>query len=475
MTGQVQHKTRPARPVRFGPADPGRARTPVLPGVSESWSRSSGPRSLSGEISHVAPGSVAAGAGLRAGDWLVAVNGLAVRDLIDYSYETAGAELELAVARGSDLLHLRIAKEPDEELGLEFSLPVFEGIRECNNNCEFCFIRGLPKGLRRSLYVRDDDYRYSFLFGNFLTLTNLDESDWQRIAFQRLSPLHVSVHATNLAVRRMMLRNPRAPDILGQIDRLADFGVEIKAQVVLCPGQNDGQVLERTVADLGARPSVVDSVAIVPVGLTRYSSGRGLRAVSPDEARGLVKRAASWQREFRRRLGRDFVYLSDELYLLAGARLPPAWRYDGYRQLENGVGLTRLMLGDWARAKRNIPSSVDAKRRVAWVCGRAAGPALRTMVRDLEAVAGLEVTVREVPSDFFGGGISVSGLLAGRDVAASLAGAQVDLAILPRAAFGFQGRETLDGWTPAMIEQQAGVRLALASAAGELLEATLRG
>jgi putative radical SAM enzyme (TIGR03279 family) len=426
-----------------------------------------------GEIVGVVPASPAAQAGVRPGDWLVAVNGLVIRDLIDYSYETAGAELRLSMERGGESFNLRVAKEPDAELGLEFALPVFEGIRECNNNCEFCFIRGLPKGLRRSLYVRDDDYRYSFLFGNFLTLTNLDESDWQRIGFQRLSPLHVSVHATDLEVRRGMLQNPRSPDILAQIDRLGDLGIEVKAQVVLCPGQNDGPLLERTVDDLGARAGIVDSVAIVPVGLTRYSSSCGLRAVTPDEANVLVKRAATWQRAFRRRLGHDFVYLSDELYLLAGARLPPDWRYHGYRQIENGVGLTRLMLEDWARARKDIPASVDSPRRVAWVCGRAAGPALLAMAGDMAAVAGLEVSVRAVPSDFFGGGITVSGLLAGRDIAAALRGLRADLAVLPRAAFGFQGRETLDGWAPDRISAESGLPLALASSASELLEATL--
>ena len=436
-------------------------------------------RSLStragGEIARVQPGSPAARAGLRAGDWLVAINGLVIRDLIDYSYERGSADPELTVERDGRLSTLRVRKEPEEELGLEFRLPVFEGIRECNNNCEFCFIRGLPKGLRRSLYIRDDDYRYSFLFGTFLTLTNLDESDWQRIGFQRLSPLHVSVHATDLEVRRRMLKNPRAPDILAQLDRLGRLGIEVKAQVVLCPGQNVGEVLERTVRDLGERAETVDSVAIVPVGLTRYLRAGGLRAVTAAEARTVVRRVRAWQRDFRRRLGRDFVYLSDELYLLAGEPLPPAWRYDGYRQLQNGVGLTRLLLADWARSKSDIPSAIETPRRVVWVCGRAAEPALRRMADDLGPVANLEVEALEVPNHFFGGGISVSGLLAGRDIAARLRGVETDLAVLPRSAFGFEGRETLDGWTPRAVEAETGVRVALASTASELLEATLRG
>lgn len=428
-----------------------------------------------GEIARVVPGSPADQAGLRAGDWLVTVDGLVIRDVIDYAFETVDPFLDLVVERGDQRFSLQVEKQPDQELGLEFVLPVFEGIRECNNNCEFCFIRGLPKGLRRSLYIRDDDYRYSFLFGTFLTLTNLTEADWERIGFQHLSPLHVSVHATDLAVRRQMLANPSAPDILPQLDRLGRLGVEVKAQVVLCPGLNDGDVLDQTVRDLAARDQVVDSVAIVPVGLTRYSGARTLRQVRPDEARQVVRRATAWQRDLRARLGRDFVYLSDELYLLAGRPFPPPRRYDGYRQLQNGVGLTRLLLADWATSKPQIPASLPAPRRVAWVCGRAAAPALTAMAADLAAVENLSVTVLDVTNDFFGGGVSVSGLLTGQDVVASLRATPCDLAVLPRSAFGYDGRQTLDGWTTAAIERESGIRLVLATAAAELLELTLCG
>jgi putative radical SAM enzyme (TIGR03279 family) len=271
-----------------------------------------------------------------------------------------------------------------------------------------------------------------------------------------------------------MLANPKAPDIRDQFDRLADLGVEVKAQVVLCPEVNNGPVLEQTVEELGQRAGrPVDSVAIVPVGLTRYSRAPSLRAARPEEARAIVRRAREWQRQFRTWLGRDFVYLSDELYLLARQRFPPAWRYDGYRQLQNGVGLTRLLLEQWRRSRSDLPAEVGPPRRVLWVCGRAARAALESMAAEASAVDGLRVDVIDVANEFFGGGVTVSGLLAGRDIAATLATRAADLAVLPRSAFGFEGRQTLDGWTPERLQAEATIQLALAGAADELLALTL--
>lgn len=427
-----------------------------------------------GEIVAVAPDSPAERAGVRAGDLLVAIDGLLTRDAIDYQYETAGQHLSLALERSGELVWLDVAKGPEGELGLTFSRPVFEGIRECNNNCEFCFIRGLPKGLRRSLYIRDDDYHYSYLFGNFLTLTNLAEADWRRIGFQKLSPLWVSVHATDPPVRNRMLANPDAPPILECLDRLGAMGIEVRAQVVLCPGINDGAVLEQTIGDLVERAGSVHAVAVVPVALTRFSRVSTIRPLGPDDARLALRTVQRWQRELRPKLGRGFVYASDELYLLAGRRLPSARSYDGFPQLLNGVGLTRAMLADWERVRlRRIPSAVSTPRRVAWVCGRAAAPALRRMAAELAGVAGLEVCVLEAPSAFFGGSIAVSGLLTGRDVLEALRGERIARAVLPRSAFGFDGSRTLDEWTPEALARESGVAIHLALRADELLAATV--
>ncbi|MCC7104814.1 MAG: DUF512 domain-containing protein [Chloroflexi bacterium] len=425
-----------------------------------------------GEIVGVEADSPAERAGVRVGDRLVAIDGLLTRDVIDYQYETGASSVSLTVERDGELLWLEARKEAEAELGLQFSRPVFEGIRECNNNCEFCFIRGLPKGLRRSLYIRDDDYRYSYLFGNFLTLTNLSEVDWRRVAFQKLSPLWVSVHATDPRVRRQMLANPSAPPILEALDRLGRAGVEARAQVVLWPGVNDGEVLDRTIRDLSERADWVASVAVVPIGLTRYSAPRTIRAVTPEDARDALTIVERWQRRLRQELGRGFVYASDELYLRAGRKLPSARAYDGFPQLLNGVGLIQAMLVDWGRVRRRIPVAVTRARRVIWVCGQAAAPALRQMASELTGVVGLDVEVVVATSSFFGGNITVSGLIAGADVLAALKGRQADLAILPRTAFGFDGSKTLDEWTVEALEAEAGLPLRLALQAGELLALT---
>ncbi len=235
-----------------------------------------------GQIAQVLPGSLAEAAGLRPGDVLRSINGHVLRDVIDYRFYSAEEVLELVVERNGQSFALMAERGYGEDLGLEFTAPTFDGIRRCQNHCDFCFVNQMPPGLRRSLYVKDDDYRYSFLFGNFITLTNLEEQDWVRLAEQRLSPLYVSVHATDAQLRARLLEVPEAPDVLEQIRRLGTIGIEVHAQIVVIPGLNDGAVLERTLQDLTNLYPTVRSVGVVPVGITRYHSC-GLRPVSTRE------------------------------------------------------------------------------------------------------------------------------------------------------------------------------------------------
>jgi putative radical SAM enzyme (TIGR03279 family) len=319
------------------------------------------------------------------------------------------------------------------------------------------------------LYVRDDDYRYSFLFGSFVTLTNLTEDDWHRIAYQRLTPLRVSIHATDPELRARLLAHPDAAPILPQLRWLGKAGIQVHAQIVLCPGLNDGPILERTVRDLAELDDVVVSAAVVPVGISDYLRVRDLRPVTPADAEDALDRLAKLRREFRRRLGRALVFPSDELFLLAGRQLPGTAYYEEFPQIQNGVGLTRVMLADWRSARRRLPTEVSPPRRVAWLCGRAAAPALRLMAEEANGVDGLSVEVRVVENTLFGSSITVSGLVSGQDIVRVLHEGPADLAVLPRNAFGFEGERTLDDWSVAAIEREGGIPLRLGRTAADLV------
>jgi putative radical SAM enzyme (TIGR03279 family) len=478
-----------------------------------------------GVIAAVAEGSIAERAGMQPGDQLVSVNGHLLRDVIDYRFYGAEEELEIIVERDGQRIVFQIERGYDEDLGIEFATPTFDGIRRCNSQCAFCFIAGMPKGMRPSLYVRDDDYRYSFLFGNFVTLTNLTEADWQRLAEQRLSPLYVSVHATDLALRRRLLGNPAAPDVMGQLRRLGELGIQLHTQVVLMPGLNDGPALAQTVADLATLHPAVQSIAIVPVGLTRYHR-YNLRPHRPDEAGPILDQITAWQREYQEQHNLNLVYASDEWYLLAGHEVPPADEYDGFPQLENGVGLTRVFLDEWEELRSRIqgptrssrtfsaageretsfatseekPSTIKAGR-IVLACGTLIAPWLAEIAAELGNLArcrssrtfsaageretsfatpeenpynveltGLEVEVIPVANDFFGPTVTVSGLLTGQDVIAALQGRDLgDAVFLPRTMFNAAGEVTLDDMTPLEIRARLGTKVEIAGAMGELV------
>ena len=433
-----------------------------------------------GLIEAVRPGSLADAAGIQAGARLLAVNGKRLRDVVDYQFEVAEEQVELSVEQNGRLQIIRIEKHPDEDLGLDFDEATFDGTRICVNTCFFCFLKGLPKGLRRTMYVKDDDYRLSFLHGNFVTLTNLSEEDWQRMAEQRLSPLTVSVHATELELRRRMLGFAQAPDILEQLRRLGSIGIRAQTQVVLCPGVNDGPQLERTVTDLATLYPTVQAVSIVPVGASiQYEErmaaiGReDLDVCTPDYARKLIASVTPWQRRYRREFDTTFCFLSDEYYLTAGARIPVGRRYDGFAQYENGIGMTRMLLDDWRRRRRRIARSGEtfAPLSVSIGCGALIAPTLTRMAPEVEDATGLQITVTPVENSLFGERIRVSGLLGAGDFIGTLRpGALGDVVFLPRSSLDYFGRHFLDDGTPADIERILGRPVAFAATWSELLD-----
>jgi putative radical SAM enzyme (TIGR03279 family) len=416
-------------------------------------------------------GSIAAKLGLKPGDVLLSINGHMLRDVIDYRFYGAEEELELVVEQGGERIVYEAERGYDQELGIEFAEPTFDGIRLCNNRCEFCFFKGMPPGMRHSLYVKDDDYRYSFLFGNYITLTNLTEDDWNRLAEQRLSPLYVSVHATDFALRRRILSNLAAPDVIQQLKQLGSLGIQVHAQIVLIPGLNDGQHLAHTVADLSALYPAVQSIAVVPLGLTKYHRC-SFRVYTPEEAKPIIAQVSAWQRECRGQHGLNLVYASDEWYLLAGLEVPAAKEYDGFPQLENGVGLTRVFLDEefWVSGCEPFDYAQDKFQagKVTLVCGTLIASLLERKVAELSEVA---VEVVPVENRFFGPTVTVSGLLTGQDVIEALRGRDLsDPVFLPRAMFDASGELTLDDMSPAAIGERLGGRVEVVGTMGEVVD-----
>jgi len=410
-------------------------------------------------VAQVRPRSPAARAGLLAGDRLVAINGVPIRDSIDFHFGAAEERLSIELERHGRAEALTIHRQEGRDLGVELLPPRPAEISTCANKCVFCFIHQLPRGMRKSLYVKDDDYRLSFLHGNYITLTDLEEPELRRIEEQRLSPLYVSVHATDPELRHALLGKPRVKgDLLPRMRRLARAGIRMHAQIVLCPGWNDGAHLARSVRDLSALYPAVATVAVVPVALTRYRERLPrLSTPSPEEAKDLVTTIEAWQREYRGRLGSRLVFAADELYLQGGLEPPPARDYEGFPLVEDGVGLVRRFAEGFRRASGHLPREVRPSRAVSVVTGEMFAPRLAALLAQVE-VAGVTTSVVPVANTFFGGNIAVAGLLTGQDILAQLSGRPAgDLVLLPDVALRDEANVFLDDLTPADLEQALGV------------------
>ena len=393
----------------------------------------------------VAPRSAAARAGLQPGDEILTMAGQAPRDVIQYQLLADEPDLELELRRGGLELTLQVDKDAGEPLGVEVSSAVFDRVQTCDNHCEFCFIYQLPPGMRRSLYLKDDDYRLSFLYGNFTTLTRFTEADLERVITERLSPLFVSIHATDPDVRARMLRNRRGATSLRWLRALLDEGIEVHGQIVVCPGVNDGAVLEDTLCGVLDRFPDLATAAAVPLGVSRYTTEAAMREHTEAEAEAVIDCVERWQGTFREVLGRRVVFAADEYYLLAGRPFPAEDSYEGFAQHENGIGMGRAFAAEFAGATDTVRgvrsgffAAVDGAPKAGYRAERAPGSVTLTPrpnapvgiltgrygARVLAPLVGGRRDVRVIPvdNDFFGGNIAVTGLLVGSDLARVLAG-----------------------------------------------------
>ncbi len=424
-------------------------------------------------VTGVEPQSLAAQKRICAGWQLVSMNGHPVNDVLDYRFYLTEPVLTLLFKDGAKSRAVTIHKAEYDDIGLEFATYLMDEQRACRNKCVFCFIDQLPKGMRDSLYFKDDDSRLSFLFGNYITLTNLTDEDVERIIQMHISPIHISVHTTDPDLRCKMMNNRFAGERLTYLRRLADAGIELKCQLVLVPEWNDGAALEKTLADLTALAPALKSVAAVPVGLTRHREGlTPLRLFTAEESAAVIDAMDKANARVMEQGGARLFFPSDEFYLAAGRPMPDADHYGDFPQLENGVGMSALLKDQFLTALADTDTAPKGSRLVV-ATGRLAAPLLQELVDEAaKKWHNLHVTVKAIRNDFFGETITVAGLVTGQDIAAQLKGVQADLVLFPDSMLRREGDCFLDDMTPAELSAQLGVPVCPVGCDGaDLLEA----
>ena len=419
------------------------------------------------KITDVLPKSRAEKAGLIAGDCLLQINGKDINDVLDYRFYLANKEIDLSVTRNGQPLSFHIVKKEYDDIGLDFETPLMDKKHSCENKCVFCFIDQLPRGMRKTLYFKDDDSRLSFLHGNYVTLTNMHDSDIQRIIDMHISPVNVSVHTTNPELRRTMMHNKRAGDVLAYLRRMADAGISLCCQIVLCKGLNDGEELDRSLHDLIELYPALTSVAIVPAGLTRFRDNLyPLEPFTPDECAAVIKQINAYGDWCKQTYGTRLFYPSDEFYITAGLPLPTDDFYEDYSQIENGVGmLTDMNSGiDFELEDTSIYSEFKGPRCVSVITGYAAYDHICAQAKKLEsAFDGLKVNVYRIKNNFFGETITVSGLLTGKDMYEQLCSLDLGEEILvPSSSLRADGAVFLDDMTPDELAKKLGVGIRVA-------------
>ena len=421
-------------------------------------------------VNQVAPGSIAEEMEIEAGDVMLEINGNKIEDIFDYQYYTQDEYIEVLIQKptGEEWL-LEIDKEYDEDLGITFENGLMDEYRSCHNKCIFCFIDQMPKGMRDTLYFKDDDSRLSFLQGNYVTLTNMSDEDIDRIIKYNLSPINVSFQTTNPELRCKMLNNRFAGEALQKAWKLAKAGITMNGQIVLCKGVNDGMELERSIRDLSEYLPNLESVSVVPVGLSKYRDGLyPLEPFTKEDAKEVLRIIHSWQDRLYPEYGLHFIHASDEWYILAEEDLPEEERYDGYLQLENGVGMLRLLLNEFEEGMKE-PKKEIQPQELSIATGRLAYPYIKNMAEKMmEKYPQLIVHVYAIRNDFFGEMITVSGLLTGQDILAQLKGKELgNRLLLPQNVLKSGETVFLDDMTVAELEKALQVKVVIVKSSGQ--------
>ena len=421
-------------------------------------------------IKDVLPGSIADELGIEAGDKLISINNNEIEDVFDYHFYVNDEELVLLIEKpNGEEWELEIEKDYEEDLGIEFEQGLMDEYRSCHNKCMFCFIDQMPEGMRDTLYFKDDDSRLSFLQGNYVTLTNMSDHDIERIVRYHLEPINISFQTTNPELRCKMLHNRFAGDALKKVDTLYESGIQMNGQIVLCKGINDGEELERSIRDLSKYVPCLQSVSVVPVGLTKYREGLyPLEPFTREDAVKILDTIHRWQDKFYEEYGIHFIHAGDEWYILAGEEMPEEERYDGYLQLENGVGMLRLLENEFEEAYEKADGD-DRDRELSIATGFLAYPYIQKMASRIEEkYSNTQIHVYPIRNDFFGELITVSGLITGQDLIHQLQNQKLgDRLLLPCNMFRSQEEVFLDDITLAQVEDALQVRADIVKSSGQ--------
>lgn len=421
-------------------------------------------------ITKVLPGSIAEELEIAVDDILLEINGKEVVDIFDYRYFMDDTYVEVLIRKpNGEEIEWDIDKEYQEDLGIEFENGLMDEYRSCKNKCMFCFIDQMPKGMRETLYFKDDDARLSFLQGNYITLTNMKEKDIERIIFYHLTPINISVHTTNPELRCKMLHNRFAGEALKQIDKLYKAEITMNGQIVLCKGVNDGKELERTIRELSAYLPYMQSVSVVPVGLTKHREGLyPLEPFSKEDAKEVLSLIHHWQNKLYQEYGNHFIHAGDEWYILAGYHVPKEERYDGYCQLENGVGMIRLFQNEWKEALAEKKGD-NRKISISMATGKLAYPYIRqALLKVAEKFPNVTVRLYQITNEFFGEYITVAGLITGQDLIKQLTGQELgEILLLPAAMFRSGEQVFLDDITKEELEKALQVKVNIVKSSGQ--------